>query len=302
MKRTIEWLLETESFASETYRMAAEFFKEDSSLGDFLTQLAEDESWHHRMLAKSVGDADKLPPIERALEVDDGMKQEIERPLKTARELLTNKSLTKEAIIETVITAEFSEWNDIFVYVMDSLRHNLPGFQSIGPRIQHHIRWIENFMESQPDASRQLQRIRTLPTVWKEHILVVDDFEPITELLEAVLTPYGLVETAADGAAGLEKALGRYYAVIISDVDMPVMNGLDFYRALVEQYPQAGHRFLFLSGNPGHSEQIFFRENNLLFMEKPAALGSIKKAVFQLLNHGAALCAAQIQSPGAARS
>ncbi len=289
MKETVEWLLKTETLAAETYREAADFLSEDRAIKDFLIQLSDDEAWHYHMLETAAGETSLPFSKEYALNVDAPLKQRIEAPFHTAKSQLMEKALTKDSIIETVMAAEFSEWNNIFVYVIDSLKHNSDGFRSIAPKMQHHIRCIEHFIERLPDASRFLPRIRSLPSVWEERILVVDDFEPITEILKALLQPYGIVDTAANGAEGLQKALDQYYAAIISDVNMPVMSGPELYRSLSNVHPNVGRRFLFLSGNPTLGELAFFKREHLLFLEKPAALGKIKQTVFGILDTGAGM-------------
>ncbi|MFZ5569947.1 MAG: response regulator [Thermodesulfobacteriota bacterium] len=287
MKSTVQWLLTIERSASEIYREAAAFLEGDGSMKNFLLQLADDEAWHLRMLEKAVRETHQLPAAEYCLEVDDPIKQKIEEPLRTARSRLADKTLTGEAMIETIAESEFSEWNDIFVYVIDSLKHTTDGFRSIAPKIQHHLRWIEHEIEKHPKASHYLPRITTLPTIWRERILVVDDFPPITEILKETLKKYGLVDVATNGAEALRMALDGYYAVIVSDVNMPVMDGPEFYRSLSKVHPEVGRRFLFLSGNPNDEERTLFQRDQIRFLEKPAELGKIKQAVFEILDAGA---------------
>ncbi|MGP8162094.1 MAG: response regulator [Candidatus Dormibacteria bacterium] len=65
------------------------------------------------------------------------------------------------------------------------------------------------------------------------HILVAEDEADIRELLRLVLTGAGHeVETAPDGAAALESAVARPPALLVTDLRMPSMNGLDLIRAL----------------------------------------------------------------------
>ncbi len=62
----------------------------------------------------------------------------------------------------------------------------------------------------------------------KQRILIVDDDNEIRELLEFDISQSGYtVDTAKDGAEGLNKALNNAYDLIILDVMMPKMNGFD---------------------------------------------------------------------------
>jgi DNA-binding response OmpR family regulator len=70
-------------------------------------------------------------------------------------------------------------------------------------------------------------------------ILVVDDDRDIRDLVAIKLESAGLdVETRADGAQGLEAAVGDEWAVIVLDVMMPGMSGIDVLRAIRERGDQ----------------------------------------------------------------
>jgi two-component system chemotaxis response regulator CheY len=65
------------------------------------------------------------------------------------------------------------------------------------------------------------------------NILTVDDSPSIRQMIKVTLAPAGHnVIEAGDGAQGLEKAKAGKLDLVITDLNMPVMNGLDFIRAL----------------------------------------------------------------------
>ena len=65
------------------------------------------------------------------------------------------------------------------------------------------------------------------------HVLIVDDSRSIRELLASVLRGTGLEVTSADdGQQGLEAARGSNFDLVITDINMPVMNGLELLKAL----------------------------------------------------------------------
>jgi two-component system chemotaxis response regulator CheY len=65
------------------------------------------------------------------------------------------------------------------------------------------------------------------------NILTVDDSPSIRQMIKVTLAPAGHnVIEAGDGAQGLEKAKSGKLDLVITDLNMPVMNGLDFIRAL----------------------------------------------------------------------
>lgn len=69
-------------------------------------------------------------------------------------------------------------------------------------------------------------------------LLVVDDDTDIRELLEFDLAQSGyIVDTAVDGADGLQKALMNNYDLVLLDVMMPKMNGFDVCKNIKNQKP-----------------------------------------------------------------
>jgi two-component system sensor histidine kinase and response regulator WspE len=62
---------------------------------------------------------------------------------------------------------------------------------------------------------------------------VVDDSVTVRELQRQLLAQRGyLVDVAVDGLDGLEMARLGHYDLIVSDIDMPRMNGLEMIRTL----------------------------------------------------------------------
>ena len=65
------------------------------------------------------------------------------------------------------------------------------------------------------------------------HLLVAEDEVDIRELLRLALTAAGYeVEMAPDGAAAWDLAVVRPPALVVTDLRMPTMDGLDLIRAL----------------------------------------------------------------------
>ncbi len=68
-------------------------------------------------------------------------------------------------------------------------------------------------------------------TLWQS--LAVDDSISIRQMVSHTLQDAGYeVETAADGREALAKAQKARFDVIISDVNMPVMTGFEFVKAV----------------------------------------------------------------------
>ncbi len=69
-------------------------------------------------------------------------------------------------------------------------------------------------------------------------ILIVEDNELNLKLMKDILEAQSYtVDTALDGQQGLDKALHNDYALILLDIQMPVVSGYDFLRAFNKKTP-----------------------------------------------------------------
>src|SRR6185312_4850359 len=79
-------------------------------------------------------------------------------------------------------------------------------------------------------------------------ILTVDDSPSIRQMIKVGLEPGGhTVVEAGDGAQGLEKAKAAKPDLVITDLNMPVMNGLELIRALRKMPSLTGLPIVFLT-------------------------------------------------------
>ena len=79
-------------------------------------------------------------------------------------------------------------------------------------------------------------------------ILTVDDSASLRMAIRIALTGAGYAVTeAADGVEGLSKATATRFDLIVTDLNMPNMDGLEMIRALRQQPAQAGVPIIFLT-------------------------------------------------------
>jgi two-component system chemotaxis response regulator CheY len=79
-------------------------------------------------------------------------------------------------------------------------------------------------------------------------ILTVDDSPSIRQMIKVVLGPAGhTVLEAGDGAQGLAQVKANRVDLVITDLNMPVMNGLEFIRALRAMPTLVGLPIVFLT-------------------------------------------------------
>lgn len=79
--------------------------------------------------------------------------------------------------------------------------------------------------------------------------LILDDEETILQLISQFLAEHNAIcDFAYDGKQGFEKNMQTRYDFIITDIQMPNMNGIDFIRAIREIDPVIP--ILIISGIP----------------------------------------------------
>jgi signal transduction histidine kinase/DNA-binding NarL/FixJ family response regulator/HPt (histidine-containing phosphotransfer) domain-containing protein len=84
---------------------------------------------------------------------------------------------------------------------------------------------VEEFQEKATISRKQIPREFRLPPA---KVLVVDDGKPNRQLIKLILTKAGCsVDEAENGKVGVEKALAKDYAVVLMDIQMPVMDGYE---------------------------------------------------------------------------
>ena len=113
----------------------------------------------------------------------------------------------------------------------------------------------------------------------------MDDDEIIRKTISRILYGMGYtVATAASGASALRMCeAGIHFNLIILDVDMPVMNGLDTYRIIRRKLPEM--RILFCTGRQ-HQYQIqdVLEEPNAWLISKPFNAEELSRTVKKALS------------------
>ncbi len=116
-------------------------------------------------------------------------------------------------------------------------------------------------------------------------ILVVDDEPVILDLMLDVLRLSGhRVDTANNGDEACRKVRSGPYDLIITDVRMPEMNGIELYRNVMEVRPELRGKFIFVTGDLIDQDVLdFLAEVNAPTLPKPIDIRRITKAVDEIL-------------------
>lgn len=279
MQDTIQWLINVEEKAGAFYEDAAHYFEKDPALSRLLSHMAEDEAWHAHLIKQAADIVDKKGvEFQPAICLDQAMKTAVENAFIENSQRLSSGSLTTNNVINCLIDTEFSEWNNIFIYIMQSFK-KIKEFKRAASPIQAHIWHVKAYIQSLPDNQHYLEKIRRLPAIWKEKLLVVDDQPEIATLLKALFGRDFDVACAENGAAALQHVNESYFDVIISDINMPVLNGLEFYKKATEFYPSIGRRFLFYSGGLPADISAFVNKHDVHYLTKPSSIRKIRDTV-----------------------
>ncbi|WP_422742243.1 SpoIIE family protein phosphatase [Micromonospora sp. WMMD754] len=130
---------------------------------------------------------------------------------------------------------------------------------SAEPFVQEALRWLPGDLSDMPpdDAAPVDGPVTPLPGGAPARILVADDNADMREYLTRLLRSAGhRVEAVADGQAALEAARTRTPDLVVSDVMMPRLDGLQLVAALRTDPRTAGTPVLLLSARAGQEASI----------------------------------------------
>jgi CheY-like chemotaxis protein len=132
------------------------------------------------------------------------------------------------------------------------------------------------------NSQKDLDKLRHVPIDGQKRMLIVEDSDHIVKLLKGIFKNKYIVETAANGLEGLKKTSLQNFDIIISDISMPVMSGIEFYSEVAKHDPDIGRHFLFYSAYTG--EHIdFLKKFDLRHITKPIPIKKIRRTVEDML-------------------
>ena len=119
------------------------------------------------------------------------------------------------------------------------------------------------------------------PEERRARALLVEDEPVVGELLAEFLELEGYeVDRARDGREALELVRGHVYALIVSDVRMPDLDGLALYYELRVVSPELARRMVFVTGDITDAEtRRFLDETCLRYLEKPFTIAEFQAVV-----------------------
>jgi PAS domain S-box-containing protein len=124
-----------------------------------------------------------------------------------------------------------------------------------------------------PVAARPVRR--------RARLLVVDDEPLVGNVLQRTLSDEHDVTVVSSARAALERvSAGEPFDLVMSDLLMPEMSGMDLYRALAASAPRLARRMIFLTGGAfTQAAREFLQNERVLCLEKPFELPALRALV-----------------------
>ena len=118
--------------------------------------------------------------------------------------------------------------------------------------------------------------------------LLIDDDTDVQRSLRKVLERAGFtVITVDNGLAALAELRARQFAVLVCDVRMPFMNGMELFEELKTQYPEVARRVVFITAWASDPEiEHFLDVSDRPWLRKPFDLGALLATIRGIVTPG----------------
>ena len=117
--------------------------------------------------------------------------------------------------------------------------------------------------------------------IGRRRALVVDDEPGVAETLREMLEKLGFsVDIEERARTALSRILTGNFEIVLSDIRMPDMDGMTFYRELKRLRPPLADRFVVVTGDTMSGRvKKFIGENRLVSLEKPFGPDDVRLAI-----------------------
>jgi two-component system, OmpR family, alkaline phosphatase synthesis response regulator PhoP len=115
-------------------------------------------------------------------------------------------------------------------------------------------------------------------------ILIVDDEPHVSLLLKQFLERTGYsINTALNGEQALERIAEQMPDVLITDVQMPKMNGMELCESVINRFPSQGILIMLMTSRTDREIRVWAeQQGQVVLMEKPL---SMRRLAIQLSQH-----------------
>jgi signal transduction histidine kinase/BarA-like signal transduction histidine kinase len=137
------------------------------------------------------------------------------------------------------------------------------------------LRPAERWRSGVPSSRRDLRALT------RRRVLLVDDERLLGEAIARAVSEDHDVEVVTEARHALERmASGRTYDIVLCDLMMPVMTGMDLYAEVMRRDPKMAGRFVFMSGGTFSARaRAFLQSVSNPCLEKPLDMGRLRSLV-----------------------
>ena len=276
LEQFIDEAIQLELYAAEIYYIFATAIPEDAN---FWATLAWEEKNHASVLRTGkevLIPMDKFPP-----EILPNVIQTITDTnlwLNSLKEKFAENKPDRETAFATAIKIESSAGEQHFQRVMENPSDSriVKILQELCEDDLHHLSRVREYM----NAGGKQEKVSDDE---KKKILIVINDDSVAKLLQTILEPEGQIDIAGNGKDGLQKVKENDYSLIVSAIEMPIVDGVEFYYEAKGLYPGLHERFLFFTGSPSSERISFFQNENVKYLVKPATISKIRSAALSIL-------------------
>ena len=140
----------------------------------------------------------------------------------------------------------------------------------------HHLNRIHEYMKGKIELGEKSENKTN-------NILIVINDDSIAKLLKTILEPEGHIDIAENGRDGLQKVKDKDYGLIVSAVEMPIVDGIKFYNEAKGVSPDLHKKILFFTSEPSTESLSFFQDEDIRYLTKPSTINEIRAAALSIL-------------------
>ena len=128
-------------------------------------------------------------------------------------------------------------------------------------------------------------RASPTPPLDSQAVLIVEDEAALAAaMVESFMNAGYLVDRAGDGEEALARLEGGHYDLIISDLKMPRMDGIQLFGVVRERHPAMAEHIMFVTGDViGTDAERFLADSGCRWLAKPFRLGELLRLAKEVI-------------------
>jgi len=130
-------------------------------------------------------------------------------------------------------------------------------------------------------TARTRTSLTSLKAIHRRRVLAVDDEALLLKAFQRMLVSHHDIETKLGAREALRHfSQDRRFDVVLCDLQMPDMSGVELYTAVKQQWPELAERFIFITGGAFSSEaRRFLEDPNIACINKPFQLRELLELI-----------------------